>query len=110
MPRPSLSGSRKTTAKAEAERIAGGKKTTKSSKTAVADRIPVASSPIITATNTGFTTTVPGLVGITPDAVAEMMPLPYLTHSIPLRHYPKSQKPSLIRGWEFMKALNALSN
>lgn len=74
MPRPSLSGSRKTTAKAEAERIAGGKKTTKSSKTAVADRIPVASSPIITATNTGFTTTVPGLVGITPDAVAGMMP------------------------------------
>jgi hypothetical protein len=74
MPRPSLSGSRKTTAKAVAEKIAG-KKTTKST-TAVADRIPVASnSPIVSNSNTtGFSTVVPGLVGITPDAVAGMMP------------------------------------
>jgi hypothetical protein len=74
MPRPSLSGSRKTTAKAVAEKIAG-KKTTKSTR-AVADRIPVASnSPIVSNSNTtGFSTVVPGLVGITPDAVAGMMP------------------------------------
>jgi hypothetical protein len=72
MPRPSLSGSRKTTAKAVAEKIAG-KKTTKST-TAVADRIPVASSPVVSSNTAGFSTTVPGLVGITPDAVAGMMP------------------------------------
>ena len=73
MPRPSLSGSRKTAAKAVTEKIAGGKKTPKST-TAVADRIPVASSPIVSSSSTGFSTTVPGLIGITPDAVAGMMP------------------------------------
>jgi hypothetical protein len=75
MPRPSLSGSRKTTAKAVAEKIAGKAKTPKST-TAVADRIPVASnSPIVNNSNTtGFSTTVPGLVGVTPDAIAGMMP------------------------------------
>lgn len=73
MPRPSLSGSRKTTAKAVADKIAG-KKTTKSTSR-VADKIPVASSPIVSSSNnTGFSTTVPGLIGITPDAVAGMMP------------------------------------
>jgi hypothetical protein len=70
MARPSLSGSRKTTAKAIAEKIAGGKKST----SAVADKIPVASSPIVSNISTGFSTVVPGLVGITPDAVAGMMP------------------------------------
>jgi hypothetical protein len=70
MARPSLSGSRKTTAKAVAEKIAGGKKTT----SAVADKIPVASSPIVSSSGTGFSTVVPGLAGITPDAVAGMMP------------------------------------
>lgn len=75
MPRPSLSGSRKTAAKAVTEKIAGGKKTAKST-TAVADKIPVASnSPIVNNSNTtGFSTVVPGLVGITPGAVAGMMP------------------------------------
>lgn len=77
MPRPSLSSSRKTTAKAVAEKIAG-KKTTKSTKstTAVADRIPTTTA--ITephgGSSTTFSTVVPGLVGITPDAVAGMMP------------------------------------
>jgi hypothetical protein len=74
MPRPSLSGSRKTKAKAVADKIAG-KKSTKST-TAVADKISTSTS--ITApsgSNTsGFSTVVPGLVGITPDAVAGMMP------------------------------------
>jgi hypothetical protein len=70
MARPSLSGSRKTTAKAVADKIAGGKKST----SAVADKIPVASSPIVSNSSTGFSTVVPGLVGITPDAVAGMMP------------------------------------
>ena len=72
MARPSLSGSRKTTAKAVAEKIAGGKKST----SAVADKIPVASSPIVNSSSntTGFSTVVPGLLGITPDAVAGMMP------------------------------------
>lgn len=72
MPRPSLSGSRKTTAKAVAEKIAG-KKTPKSTST-VADRIPVVSSPIVSGNNTGFSKVVPGLIGITPDVVAGMMP------------------------------------
>jgi len=70
MARPSLSGSRKTTAKAVAEKIAGGKKST----SAVVDKIPVASSPIVNSNNTSFSTVVPGLVGITPDAVVGMMP------------------------------------
>jgi len=71
MARPSLSGARKTTAKAVAEKIAGGKKST----SAITDKIPVASSPIVSSSNnTGFSTVVPGLVGITPDAVAGMMP------------------------------------
>jgi hypothetical protein len=74
MPRPSLSGSRKTTAKAVADKIAGKAKSTKSTSK-VADKIPVASSPIVSSSNnTGFSTTVPGLIGITPDAVAGMMP------------------------------------
>jgi hypothetical protein len=68
MARPSLSGSRKTTAKAVANKIAGGK------KSAVAEKIPVASSPIVNSSSTGFSTTVPGLVSITPDSVAGMMP------------------------------------
>jgi hypothetical protein len=74
MARPSLSGSRKTTAKVVAEKIAG-KKTSKTT-TAVADKIPVASSPILSSSSNsaGFSTVVPGLVGITPDAVAGMMP------------------------------------
>ena len=72
MARPSLSGSRKTTAKAVAEKIAG-KGSTKSTS-AVADKIPVVSSPIVNSSSTGFSTTVPGLVGITPDVVAGMMP------------------------------------
>jgi len=72
MARPSLSGSRKTTAKAVAEKIAG-KGSTKSTS-AVADKIPVASSPIVSSNSTGFSTVVPGLIGITPDAVAGMMP------------------------------------
>jgi hypothetical protein len=72
MARPSLSGSRKTTAKAVAEKIAG-KGSTKSTS-AVADKIPVASSPIVSSNSTGFSTVVPGLVGITPDAVASLMP------------------------------------
>ena len=72
MPRPSLSRSRKTTAKAVAEKIAG-KGSTKSTS-AVADKIPVASSPIVSSNSTGFSTVVPGLVGITPDAVASLMP------------------------------------
>lgn len=73
MPRPSLSGSRKTTAKAVAEKIAG-KKTAKSTTT-VADRTPIPSSPIVSSSNSsGFSTVVPGLVGITPDVVAGMMP------------------------------------
>jgi hypothetical protein len=71
MARPSLSGSRKTTAKAVAEKIAGGKKST----SAIADKIPATSSPIATSSNNlAFSTVVPGLVGITPDAVAGMMP------------------------------------
>jgi len=70
MARPSLSGARKTTAKAVAEKIAGGKKST----SAVADKIPVASSPIVNSTNTSFSTVVPGLIGITPDAVASLLP------------------------------------
>jgi len=74
MPRPSLSGSKKTKAKAVAEKIAG-KKTTKSTKT-VADKIPVTSSPIVSSSSNyaGFSTVVPGLVGITSDAIAGMMP------------------------------------
>jgi hypothetical protein len=72
MPRPSLSRSRKTAAKAVAEKIAG-KGSTKSTS-AVADKIPVASSPIVSSNSTGFSTVVPGLVGITPDAVASLMP------------------------------------
>lgn len=73
MPRPSLSGSRKTAAKAVTEKIAG-KKNSKSTST-VADKIPVTSSPIVSSNNSsGFSTVVPGLVGITPDAVAGMMP------------------------------------
>jgi hypothetical protein len=70
MARPSLSGSRKTTAKAVAEKIAGGKKST----SAIADKIPVASSPTVNTSSTGFSTVVPGLVGIIPDGVAGMMP------------------------------------
>lgn len=72
MPRPSLSGSRKNTAKAVADKIAG-KNTAKPTST-VADKISVASTPIVSSNKTGFSTVVPGLVGITPDAVAEMMP------------------------------------
>ena len=74
MPRPSLSSSRKTTAKAVADKIAG-KKTAKTTA-AVADKIPVTSSPIVSSSSNsaGFSTVVPGLVGITPDAVAGMMP------------------------------------
>jgi hypothetical protein len=68
-----LSGARKTTAKAVAEKIAG-KGSTKSTS-AVADKIPAPSSPIVSSSNnTGFSTTVPGLVGISPDAVASLMP------------------------------------
>lgn len=74
MPRPRLSGSRKNTAKAVAEKIAGKAKPPKSTST-VADKIPVASSPIVSnSKTTGFSTVVPGLVGITPDAIAGMMP------------------------------------
>lgn len=78
MPRPSLSGARKTTAKAVADKIAG-KKTTKSTKstkstTAVADKIPTTSITAPSGNVTGFSTVVPGLIGITPDAVAGMMP------------------------------------
>jgi hypothetical protein len=74
MPRPRLSGSRKTTAKAVAEKIAGKAKSPKSTST-VADKIPVASSPIVSnSKTTGFSTVVPGLVGITPNTVAGMMP------------------------------------
>jgi hypothetical protein len=72
MARPSLSGSRKTTAKAVAQKIAG-KGSTKSTP-AVADKTPVASSPIVSSSSTGFSTVVPGLIEITPDAVAGMMP------------------------------------
>jgi hypothetical protein len=72
MARPSLSGSRKTTAKAVAKKIAG--KTSTKSTSAIGDKIPVASSPIVSSNNTGFSTVVPGLIGITPDAVAGMMP------------------------------------
>jgi hypothetical protein len=72
MARPSLSGSRKTTAKAVAEKIAG-KGSTKSTS-AVADKIPVASSPIVNSSSTGFSTVVPGLIGINPDGIAAMMP------------------------------------
>jgi len=72
MARPSLSGSRKTTAKAVAEKIAG-KGSTKSTS-AIADKIPLASSPIVNSSSTGFSTTVPGLIGISPDVVAGMMP------------------------------------
>jgi hypothetical protein len=74
MARPSLSGSRKTAAQNVAQKIAG-KKTAKSTTT-VADKIPVASSPIVSSNSNsaGFSTVVPGLVGITPDAVAGMMP------------------------------------
>jgi len=74
MARPSLSGSRKTAAQNVAQKIAG-KKSTKST-TIVADKIPVVSSPIVSSSSNsaGFSTTVPGLVGITPDAVAGMMP------------------------------------
>jgi hypothetical protein len=74
MPRPSLSRSRKTTAKAVAEKIAGKGSTKSTSASAVADKIPVASSPIVSSNSTGFSTVVPGLVGITPDVVAGMMP------------------------------------
>ena len=74
MARPSLSGSRKTTAKAVANKIAGKGSTKSTSASAVADKIPVASSPIVSSNSTGFSTVVPGLVGITPDAVAGMMP------------------------------------
>jgi hypothetical protein len=70
MARPSLSGSRKTTAKAVAEKIAGGKKST----SAVADKIPVASSPIVSNSSTSFSTVVPGLIGINPDGIAVIMP------------------------------------
>jgi GTP-sensing pleiotropic transcriptional regulator CodY len=59
MPRPSLSGSRKTTAKAVAEKIAG-KGSTKSTS-AVADKIPVASSPIVSSNSTGFSTVCTGI-------------------------------------------------
>lgn len=76
MPRPSLSSSRKTTAKAVAEKIAG-KKTAKSTKstTASSDKIPVAVAPIVSNSNaSGFSTVVPGLTGINPNAIAGMMP------------------------------------
>ena len=74
MARPSLSGSRKTAAQNVAQKIAG-KKSTKFTTT-VADKIPVTSSPIVSSSRntTGFSTVVPGLVGITPDAIAGMMP------------------------------------
>ena len=72
MARPSLSGARKTTAKAVAEKIAG-KGSTKSTS-AVADKIPLASSPIVSSNTSGFSVTVPGLVGISPDGIAAMMP------------------------------------
>jgi len=74
MARPSLSGSRKAVAQNVAQKIAG-KKTAKSTST-VADKIPVASSPIVSSSSNsaGFSTVVPGLVGITPDAIAGMMP------------------------------------
>ena len=73
MARPSLSGSRKTAAQNVAQKIAG-KKTAKSTA-AVVDKIPVASSPIVSSSNTtGFSTAVPGLVGITLDAIGGMLP------------------------------------
>jgi hypothetical protein len=74
MARPSLSGSRKTTAKAVAEKIAGKGSTKSTSASAVADKIPVASSPIVNSSSTGFSTVVPGLIGINPDGIAAMMP------------------------------------
>jgi hypothetical protein len=74
MARPSLSGSRKTTAKAVAKKIAGKGSTNNKSTSALADKTPVASSPIFSGNSTGFSKVVPGLVGITPDAVAGMMP------------------------------------
>ena len=74
MPRPRLSSSRKNTVKAVAEKIAGKNKPPKPTSKP-ADKIPVASSPIVSSNNSsGFSTVVPGLVGITPDAVAAMMP------------------------------------
>jgi len=77
MARPSLSGSRKTVAQNVAQKIAGKKtaKSTSKSTSTVADKIPVASSLIVSSNNSsGFSTTVPGLVGITPDNIAGMMP------------------------------------
>jgi hypothetical protein len=71
MPRPSLSTARKTTAKAVADKIAG-KKTTNSPPT-IANKTQVP-APIATINTTGFSTVVPGLIGITPDGVAGMMP------------------------------------
>ncbi len=74
MPRPTLSTARKKSAKTVANKLA--KKSPKSSSVP-APSSPAPSVPALsptTSNNTGFSSTVPGLVGITPDAVVGMMP------------------------------------
>jgi hypothetical protein len=84
MARPRLTSAKKTAAKNVAQKIAGKAKTTATAVSgkattiakSVVDKIPtsITTSPNSTANNTGFSTTVPGLVGITPDVIAGMMP------------------------------------
>jgi len=74
MPRPTLSTARKKSAKTVANKLA--KKAPKS-PSVPAPSSPAPSVPALsptTSNNTGFSSTVPGLVGITPDAVVGMMP------------------------------------
>jgi len=88
MARPTLSTARKKSAKAVADKLA--KKAPKSPAIATSPAPAIATSPApsvatspapsattsknSTANNTGFSSTVPGLVGIAPDAITGMMP------------------------------------
>jgi len=75
MARPTLSTARKKSAKTVANKLA--KKAPKSPSVPAPSSPSVPSVPALsptTSTNTGFSSTVPGLVGITPDAVVGMMP------------------------------------
>jgi hypothetical protein len=113
MARSSLSGSRKTTAKAVAEKIAGKGSTKATSASTVADKIPVASSPIVNSSSTGFSTVVPGLIGINPDGIAAMMPqFQENSYAItdplnPPESLPQVSEAQFDKGWDIIKALNA---
>jgi len=79
MARPTLSTARKKSAKTVANKLAKKAPKSPSAPTSPAPSAPtftpaIATSPNSTANNTGFSSTVPGLVGITPDAVVGMMP------------------------------------